>query len=199
MSPPANLEPVDLDHLLAAIAAGDADAFARWVSAAEPPIRRSLRSFAADVDAEAVVQETLLRVWQVAPRLKPDGRPQALLRLGLRIARNLALDEARRLRPDVDASALERAVDDASLAAARRSASDPMLRRAIDDCRAGLPPRPAEALALRLAAGGLEADEVLAGRLGMRKNTFLQNFGRARRLLADCLRQRGIDLKTELG
>ena len=33
----------------------------------------------------------------------------------------------------------------------------------------------------------------------MRKNTFLQNFGRARRLLADCLRQRGIDLKTELG
>jgi RNA polymerase sigma-70 factor (ECF subfamily) len=32
----------------------------------------------------------------------------------------------------------------------------------------------------------------------MRKNTFLQNFGRARKLLAECLRRRGIDLALEL-
>jgi RNA polymerase sigma-70 factor (ECF subfamily) len=198
MRTPSLPDPVDLDLYVAAIVAGDADAFARWVAGAEPAIRRSLRSFAADVDAEAVVQETLLRVWQVAPRLAPDGRPQGLLRLGLRIARNLALDEARRLRPDLDASALERAVDDASVMAARR-APDPLLRRAIEDCRAALPPRPAEALALRLAAGGTEADDVIAERLGMRKNTFLQNFGRARRLLAECLRLRGIDPKAESG
>jgi hypothetical protein len=32
----------------------------------------------------------------------------------------------------------------------------------------------------------------------MRLNTFLQNIVRARRLLADCLRRRGIDLAVEL-
>jgi RNA polymerase sigma-70 factor (ECF subfamily) len=31
-------------------------------------------------------------------------------------------------------------------------------------------------------------------RLGMKLNTFLQNFTRARKLLADCLRSRGVDL-----
>ncbi len=33
----------------------------------------------------------------------------------------------------------------------------------------------------RLAAGGAEPDATLAAGLGMRVNTFLQNFGRARR------------------
>ena len=33
------------------------------------------------------------RVWQVAPRFKPDGRPDALLRLAIRIGRNLAVSE----------------------------------------------------------------------------------------------------------
>jgi DNA-directed RNA polymerase specialized sigma24 family protein len=189
---------VDLDLFLAGVVAGDADAFARWLAGAEPPMRESLRSFAAHVDVEAVLQEALLRVWQVAPRIVPDGRPQALLRVGVRIARNLALDEARRLRASVEPADLERAVDDASLAAARR-APDPLLRRAIEECRAELPPRPAEALTARLAAAGAEPDEAVAARLGMRKNTFLQNFGRARRLLAECLQRRGIDPGAEIG
>ena len=38
----------------------------------------------ADAEGEAVVQETLLRLWQVAPRHTPDGRPDSLLRLGIR-------------------------------------------------------------------------------------------------------------------
>jgi hypothetical protein len=33
----------------------------------------------------------------------------------------------------------------------------------------------------------------------MRKNTFLQNVVRARRLLAECLARRGVDLAVELG
>ena len=88
----------DLDEYAAAIGAGDLDAFGRWVAGAEPVVRGSLRSLAAHVDAEAVVQETLFRVWQVAKRFVADDRPNGLLRLALRISRNLALDEMRRLR-----------------------------------------------------------------------------------------------------
>ncbi len=35
-------------------------------------------------------------------------------------------------------------------------------------------------------------DRSLAEALGMRLNTFLQNVARARRLLADCLREAGV-------
>ena len=66
---------------------GDADAFARWMAGVEHPLRAGLRRFAGQVDAEAVLQETLLRIWQVAPRFVPDGRPDGLVRLGHRIAR----------------------------------------------------------------------------------------------------------------
>src|SRR5262249_31441010 len=94
VSPTAN----SLDVLLPAIAAGDATAFARWPASAESRLRDSLRSFAAQVDTEAVLQEALLRVWQRAPSFVPDGKPDALLRFGIRIARNLAVSELRRNR-----------------------------------------------------------------------------------------------------
>jgi DNA-directed RNA polymerase specialized sigma24 family protein len=182
---------LDLDQHLAAIQAGDPDAFERWVAAAEAPARASLRSFAAQVDTEAVLQETLLRIWQVAPAFVVDGRPNGLLRLCLRIARNLAISETRRPRPGgLPAAEVEPAV--------ALAAPDPLLRRLIDACRAELPEKPAAALAARLAGGGVEPDEALAERLSMRLNTFLQNFTRARRLLADCLRRRGVDLAREL-
>src|SRR5262245_66019536 len=88
----------DLDPYLPGIALGDEDSFAAWIAGAEGPLRRSLRRFAAAVDTESVVQETLLRIWQVARRCEPDGRPNSLLRLAFRIARNLAVDETRRRR-----------------------------------------------------------------------------------------------------
>lgn len=91
---------LDLDDHLALLASGDADAFGRWLAGAEPRLRGSLRSYAARLDTEALVQEVLLRVWQVAPRHLPDGRPNSLLRLAIRIARNLAIDEIRRVRSE---------------------------------------------------------------------------------------------------
>jgi hypothetical protein len=54
------------EPLVAAIAAGDASAFARWMRGAERPIRESLRRYAASVDTEAVLQESLLRVADAA-------------------------------------------------------------------------------------------------------------------------------------
>lgn len=188
------------DGLLAAISAGDAAAFARWLAGAEGRLRDSLRSFAARVDVEAVLQEALVRVWQVAPRFVPDGQPDALLRLAIRIARNLAIDALRRSRLEpFDAEALERmaAAADAFSPAPDRW-SDPMLGRAIEDCRRRMPAKLAQALEARLDSGGTEPDERLAERLRMRRNTFLQNVTRARRFLADCLRRRGIDLAVEM-
>ena len=74
----------DLDFYLGAIVAGDASMFGLWLTGAEPTVRASLRSFAAAVDVEAVLQESLLRIWQVAARFEPDGRPNGLLRLAIR-------------------------------------------------------------------------------------------------------------------
>lgn len=188
---------LDLDLHLIAIAAGDADAFGRWLAGAEPRLRESLRPYATRLDVEAVLQETLLRVWQVAPRHRPDGRPNSLLRLGIRVGRNLCIDELRRARAaPMDDEGLEQALAEENITP--RAAPDPLLRKAIEECRDKLPDKPAEALVARLSSGGAEPDETLAERLGMRLNTFLQNFTRARKLLAECLGRRNIDLEAEL-
>jgi RNA polymerase sigma-70 factor (ECF subfamily) len=131
-------------------------------------------------------------VWQVAPRFEPAGRPNGLLRLAIRIARNLAISEVRRTRATpVESDDLE-----AALAAAEepRGEPDPLLRRAIVECREQLPPKPRQALDARLDSAGGQDDTELAQSLHMRLNTFLQNFTRARQLLADCLRKKGIAL-----
>ncbi len=183
----------DLDVHLAAIIAGDADAFGRWMAGSERVVRDSLRSVAAVVDVEAVLQEALLRVWQVAPRFERDGRPNGLLRFAIRIARNLAVSEVRRTRAEPVSS---EDLDEAVIERAREP--DPMLRAAIRECRDKLPPKPRQALDHRLADAGAHDDADLAEALGMRLNTFLQNFTRARALLADCLKKRGVALDQEL-
>jgi RNA polymerase sigma-70 factor (ECF subfamily) len=187
---------IDLDVHLAPIALGDANAFERWLAGAERPIRDGLRSFAAACDTEAVLQETLLRIWQIAPRVERDGRPNSLLRLGVRIARNLAISEARKHRRELpqDDGFEERLAD----LSTRTVGPDPLLRRAIEACRDKLPEKPKQALSMRIEHGGLEADAELAGRLKMRTNTFLQNVTRARKLLAECLEKNGVDLAVEL-
>ncbi len=189
---------LDLDEFLPAIRAGDPEAFGRWVAGAELPLRRALRKLADQVDVEAVVQEALLRVWQVAPRVLSDGKPNCLLRFAHTTARNCALDELRRRRvAPADVDAHERAL----VAAGERalaSPPDPHLRDAIRQCREALPRQPAAALSARIESTGLESDAELAAQLRMRPNTFLKNIGRARALLAQCLRRRGIDLALEL-
>ena len=188
----------DLDVHLAAISAGNAQAFGSWLALAEPSLRRGLRSFARQVDVESVLQEAALRTWQVAPRFEPDGRPNGLLRLAQRIGWNLAVSETRRLARHMttDPELLEAGLD-----ATQRyepSLPDPFLREAIATCHEKLPPQPRAALSARLESEGGVADATLAERLGQRKNTFLQNVTRARKLLVECLRLAGIDLQAEL-
>ena len=47
-------------------------------------------------------------------------------------------------------------------------------------------------IGIRLSSEGGRSDDELASLVGMRVNTFLQNFTRARRMLADCLKKHGI-------
>jgi RNA polymerase sigma-70 factor (ECF subfamily) len=185
----------DLDVHLSEIAAGDAEAFGSWLAGAEPRVRLSLGRFAGAVDVEAVVQETMLRVWQLAPRHEPDGEPNSLLRLAVRIARNLAIDELRRRRPEsVEEDELDRLVEGEAEPA---RPPDPLLHEAITACLERLKGRPRAALLARLGAAG-ESDSTLAAGLGMAVNTFLQNVVRARRALVDCLAGRGVRLEEHL-
>jgi RNA polymerase sigma-70 factor (ECF subfamily) len=182
----------DLDVHLGAIVSGNAEAFGSWVAGSEARLRASLARFATRVDTEAVVQETLLRIWQLAPRHRPDGRPNSLLRLAIRIARNLAVDEVRRKRPLPTADPELEALGNANPEGWQ--GPDPLLRRVIAECLERLTGKPRLALVARLSDGGAEPDTRLASRLGMRVNTFLQNITRARRQLARCLEQHGVDL-----
>jgi RNA polymerase sigma-70 factor (ECF subfamily) len=185
------------DEHLPSIIAGSAQAFGTWMASCEPTLRLSLRSFASVVDTEAVLQESLLRVWQVAPRFVSDGRDNGLLRLAIRIARNLAVSEVRRTKArPAEADEIEEALADDD---APHAPPDPMLRQHIADCREKLPQRPREAFDARLQSAGGHDDDELATKLGMRLNTFLQNFTRARKLLADCLKRAGVVLDEELG
>jgi RNA polymerase sigma-70 factor (ECF subfamily) len=178
---------VDLDRHLPEIAAGDPDAFAPWVAGAEQSLRDGLRSFAASVDTEAVVQETLLRVWQVAGQVRPDGKPNALLRMAVTIARNLALSEARRPR---------RSAGDPPEPAVEPREPDPLLGRLVRLCLDQLPPQPRRAFLERLSARGGSDDVALSRKLRMSLNTFLQNVTRARRALLGCLASKGVDLEA---
>lgn len=185
---------MDLDAHLPAILTGDTRAFGRWMAGAEGTMRDSLRSFASVLDVESVLQESLLRVWQVAPRFVADGRPNGLLRLGIRIARNLAVSELRRTKsrpvPEED---LEAALAQASQAdTSGDGGPDPLLREVLARCHDQLPEKPRQVVGIRLSAEGGRSDDELASLVGMRPNTFLQNFGRARRMLADCLKKHGI-------
>ncbi len=176
----------DLDVHLDDIAAGDPDAFARWVAGAEPRVRASLYSFAAKVDTEAVVQETLLRMWQVAPRVVPDGKGDSLVRLAIRTARNLAIDHLRRARTrpeEIEAIERREWVEPAP--------PDPLLRRLIHACLEKLPKKPRAAISARISASGGRTDHQLCEEVGMTLNTFLVNVRRARLAVAACLERGG--------
>ena len=181
----------DADAHLEAIQGGDARAFAAWLALAEPRIRASLATFAIAVDTESVVQECCLRIWQVAPRFVADGKPDGLIRLAVRIARNLAVTEVRRRQPQLLNDEMLREVAD--IAVPGPSGDELLLRATIVLCMELLPAKPRSAMAARLAGPGAR-DAALAATIRMTANTFLQNITRARKALAECLRRHGIDL-----
>lgn len=180
----------DTDRDLEGIAAGDHNAFARWVAAAEPRIRLSLYRFCRFVDTEVVVQETLLRMWQLAPRFTPDGKSDAMLRYAIRTAHNLAVTEARRNRTR---NPIDLHEPPESGTAVPPPLSESKLREAVERCLKELPGRPSSAIRARLRDPHVR-DDALAEGLGMTVNTFFQNIRRARLALLECLQRHGFAL-----
>jgi DNA-directed RNA polymerase specialized sigma24 family protein len=182
----------EVDALFRRVCDGDREAFAEWMGAVEAPIRRLLARYARAIDVEAVLQETLLRMWAYA---QDRGHRElvgeaASLRFAIGMARNIARSEARRLGritflpPD----------DLPEVAVPPEPPPDPVLRRAIVECLARLKGKPMVALQTRLRAAALP-DRDLALRVNMTLNTFLQNIVRARKAVAECLREKGVALE----
>ena len=188
----------ELDLYVPAIVFGDERAFGRWLAAgAEDALRRGLARYAAAVDTEAVLQEALLRLWQVAPRFEDDGKPDGLLRLAHTIARNLALSEIRRRAPTQRGRGAL-AFDEAQDERIEATPPDPLLRAQLARCREQLPPSSREVFDARVLGAGRRSDAALAEQLGLKKNTLLKRFGRARALLLECLERAGVSVREEL-
>jgi len=94
-------ERVRIDEaLMARVAAGDDAAFAVLVDDLAPRLLRFARSMLAESPAEAeeVVQEALLRLWQQAAKWQPHGRVSTWLH---QVTYRLSIDSLRRRRPSV--------------------------------------------------------------------------------------------------
>jgi RNA polymerase sigma factor (sigma-70 family) len=182
----------DYDHFALRIAQGDTQAFATWMRHCEGQLRASLLRYARLVDTEAVLQEALLRLWQVAREFESDQKPNGFLRLGIRIARNLAIDVLRKRREILD-EGTQSSEEHLVQGEGDWAFPDPLLRTTLQVCYDALPPSPQKIFGIRTSSQGAESDEVLAQLEGMRLNTFLQNFTRARKLLVECLEKKGIN------
>jgi DNA-directed RNA polymerase specialized sigma24 family protein len=182
----------EIDALWLRVCGGDRAAFGDWMGRVERPIRRFLYPFARAVDAESVVQETMLRMWVYArdhgPELSGDD---ASLRFAAGMARNVARNMARKYGRELHLPPEELP----EVPVAPEPPPDPSLRRAIRECFDRLAKQPLLALRARLAEGHHRDDGALAKQLGMTLNTFLQNIVRARQQLAKCLGARGVDVQ----
>lgn len=184
-----------IDRVFAAACAGSPHDFAEWMGRVERPIRLYLRPYARAVDVEGVVQETLLRMWRFAlERGHTLSGENASLRFAIGMARNIARNEARRLRREV----LLPPGDLPDIEVAPDPPSDPGLARAIVDCLERISRRPLEALRARMNLQDRKPDRAIAAGLGMTVNAFLQNVVRARRQLADCLKSRNVPIEELL-
>jgi DNA-directed RNA polymerase specialized sigma24 family protein len=182
----------EIDELWNDACSGNEDEFGDWMGRVERPIRRSLAPFAQAVDAEGIVQEAFLRMWELAkdPDRELTGE-NASLRFAIVLARNLARNEARKrgrmlFLPPED-------LPDAIVESA--PPADPFLARALRECFDRLARKPLEAMRARLQHGAEQPDRTIAAGLGMTVNTFLQNVVRARRQLAECMSGKGIDVE----
>jgi RNA polymerase sigma-70 factor (ECF subfamily) len=115
-----------------AIAAGDSAIFQRLIDREAPRLLRfALGLLGSMEDAEDVVQDTLIRLWENAATWTPDARIGTWLH---RVCYNRAIDLLRRRRAFVEDSALLETIDDAELpdAAMVRGEAELSLREAIE-------------------------------------------------------------------
>ena len=109
---PPDRERVRSDQaLMNEIANGSDAAFARLLGELSPRMLRFARSLlpASPGEADEIVQEAFLRLWQQAPAWRPEGRISTWLH---QVVYRLCLDQLRRRRPSVEIDAVEAELED---------------------------------------------------------------------------------------
>ncbi len=164
---------------MAAIAEGDEAAFARLVRSLAPVLLRFARATlaASPAEAEEVVQEVLIRIWQQAASWQPDGRISTWAH---RVAYRLCIDRVRRLRPSVAIDAVEDDLTDpAPLPGARMARLEDV--RAVQAAVAALPERQRAAIVLCHFQGLGQAEA--AAVMGLSEEAYESLLARGRRRL----------------
>lgn len=143
------------------------------ISVLIPKLRRRAGRLVPDRgDAEDLVQEAVLRLWQ---RLDTGADVQAPDRYAMIMLHNLVRQRWRRLRPMEELS--DEMGHTVPLAPARIACSE--ICAAIDRLS------PDQRVLMRLVVEGETSPQVLAGKLGLPKGTVMSRLGRARRALRD--------------
>ena len=119
---PPEPDPIRRDEvLMATVAEGDHSAFAVLARAESPRLLRFTRSLLAPAEAEEVVQEALLRLWQQAETWQPKGRVSTWLH---HVAYRLCIDRLRRRRPSIGIDEVQDDLEDPSPAPDQRRRPD---------------------------------------------------------------------------
>jgi RNA polymerase sigma-70 factor (ECF subfamily) len=179
-------------ELMRRIQAGDADALDGLITRHEASLRRHLERYVTPADADDLLQELWLRVWQRAGQW--DGRGRALAWL-LAIATNLALNHLRRRRPAVSLAALGEEEFSETLASASDAIVPGPEDQAIwgdqlDRLRAAVTQLPADKQeALRLVRIEGRSVQEAAAELGIPVGTVKSRLHHAHRLLMERLEE----------
>jgi len=147
--------------MLLAVAAGDRAAFDRFHARFRPLVERYVRHQLVDPwQAEEVVQDVFLEIWQIADRFDPTHSAIAWVRT---IAQRRAIDRVRKSRADRDRD-LRIGVRDLQLVdhSATERAESVLDRIALRRAVRSLPDRQREAVVLRHLVG-MSGPEVAAG------------------------------------
>ncbi len=165
--------------IMAAIADGDEAAFSRLVQGLVPTLLRFARATlaASPAEAEEVVQEVLIRLWQQAANWKPDGRISTWAH---RVLYRQCVDRLRRQRPSVVIDSLEdELADSAPLPSTRMIRLEDV--RAVQAAVAALPERQRAAIVLCHYQGLSQAEA--AAVMGIGEEAYESLLARGRRRL----------------
>jgi len=179
-------------ELLRRIQAGDADALDGLITRHGAALRRHLERYVSATDADDLLQELWLRVWQRAEQWDGRGRPLAWL---LAIATNLALNHVRRRRGTVSlavmaAEELEEMPASASDALVPGPEDRAMWGDELDRIRSAMAQLPADKReALRLVRLEGRSLQEVAAELGIPVGTVKSRLHHAHRLLMERLEE----------
>ena len=169
--------------LLTRVANGDAVAARALTDRLAPRILRHVARMLGDrAEAEDIVQETMLRLWRIAPRW--EQREAKVSTWTFRVAINLATDKLRARRPDVSISSIGEPASDMADMVARMT--DRARVEALDRALAALPERQRTAVSLRHIEGLSNPD--IAEIMDISVEAVESLTARGKRALAACLK-----------